>query len=293
MNESVFRGHSHTIIETDNIQAINILNNNKEEILEAESLTEAAQQISVLHSELNKVFEDGSQPRTCRISTIFSTRNRAPMFLAEYGFNHYESLVDVPYRFGRFAEVLDLENGLGPHLPAFEVHPNFGFGEVLNPAFLTTPATHNMMQISESLFDTLFSMAFGLQNNMHGFNDNIHFGVDNQEGNLALEQALLVVSQAAIVVSRGSASAGIVIRDAPLPPSLPPSLDVAEVKGKGKGKMSNDLNGEFEVKGSGISDVQDIFLVWQLSQDVNSDMTSSFEVGSSSRRVIALDDVVV
>lgn len=55
------------------------------------------------------------------------------MVLAEYGFNHCSGLVEVHVPFGQLEEILDLENGLGPHLPAFEIAPNFGLGVVSNP----------------------------------------------------------------------------------------------------------------------------------------------------------------
>lgn len=126
----------HAHIETDNGEAFDILSTQEEEVLEAEDLVVAVQQINVLFAELNRVFEDGSQPRSCGITSIFSTRNRAPWFLAEYGFNHCSGLVEVPHPFGQLEEILDLKNGLGTHLPGFEIAPNFGLGVVSNPTSL-------------------------------------------------------------------------------------------------------------------------------------------------------------
>lgn len=34
--------------------------------------------------------------------------------------------------FGQLLEILDLDNGLGPHLPAFDITPNFGLGVVID-----------------------------------------------------------------------------------------------------------------------------------------------------------------
>lgn len=97
-----------------------ILVEQDERFLRLRGLITAVQQISVLHAKLNRVFEDGSQPRSCKINSILSTRNSAPiLFLAEYGFNHCEGLVEVLAPFGQLAEILDIDNGLGPCWPAF------------------------------------------------------------------------------------------------------------------------------------------------------------------------------
>lgn len=115
MKQGVLRNHSDIHIETDNTDAFNLVMEQDEDILEVEDLMIAVQQINILHAEYNMVFEDESQPRSCRITFVFATRNVAPMFLAEYGITHCDSLVEVPVPFGRFAEILDLDNGLGPH----------------------------------------------------------------------------------------------------------------------------------------------------------------------------------
>lgn len=72
----------HVRIETDNIQAYNMLVDHDEEVLEAEGLVVAAQQISVLHAEYNKVRSDKYLQKTCRILSVFGTKNGAPTFLA-------------------------------------------------------------------------------------------------------------------------------------------------------------------------------------------------------------------
>lgn len=62
------------------------------------------------------------------------------MFLPEYGFNNCEGLVEVTQP-GQLTEFFDLDNGLGPHLPAFEIAPNFGLGDIVNaPAVESTNA---------------------------------------------------------------------------------------------------------------------------------------------------------
>lgn len=83
--------------------------------------------------DFNRVFNDGSQPRSYRITSVFFTRNQAPIFLAEYGFNNFARLVEVPLSFGRLAEILGLDNGLRPHFLEFEVRPDFGLGDIIHP----------------------------------------------------------------------------------------------------------------------------------------------------------------
>lgn len=152
----------HTHIETDNGEAFDILSTQEDEVLEAEDLVVAAQQVNVLYAELNRVFEDGSQPRSCKITSIFSTRNRAPWFLTEYGFNHCSGLVEVPHPFGQLCEILDLENGLGPHLPAFEIARNFGLGVVSNPTSPPIQDSNGFMQISVSHYNMLLEAALNV-----------------------------------------------------------------------------------------------------------------------------------
>lgn len=88
MKQGVLRNHPDIHIETDNIHAFNLVKERDEEIIEVEGFTVAVQQINVLHAELNRVFEDESQPRSCRITSVFATTNSAHMYLAEYGTNH-------------------------------------------------------------------------------------------------------------------------------------------------------------------------------------------------------------
>lgn len=122
----------HVIIECDNIVAFDLLADQDEEELEEEGLLVAAQQINLLYFEYNKV-RDPSEPKmSCKIYTVYATRNRAPAYLAEYGLHNCSSLVHVPVPFGDLHEILDLDMGFGPHLDAFDISPNFGLGEVSN-----------------------------------------------------------------------------------------------------------------------------------------------------------------
>lgn len=52
----------------------------------------------------------------------------------------------MPHPFKQLGEIVDLNMGLGPHLPAFEISPNFGLGEVFNPS-PTLMNENNLMQL--------------------------------------------------------------------------------------------------------------------------------------------------
>lgn len=72
-----------------------------------------------------------------------------------------DGLVEVPVPFGHFAEILDLDNRLGPHWPAFDVAPNLGLGDIVDTPQSVFPNDNGSMHISESLFDTLLNKTFG------------------------------------------------------------------------------------------------------------------------------------
>ncbi|KAL8155635.1 hypothetical protein AgCh_000870 [Apium graveolens] len=93
-----------------------------------------------------KIFEwlrerDGKAPAHDAFDKLFSEYGSAPVFptakdkASGSGKNKGKApdLVHVPQPFGRLSEILDLDNGLGPHWPVFENAPNFGLGEVDNP----------------------------------------------------------------------------------------------------------------------------------------------------------------
>lgn len=99
--------------------------------LEEKGLTVVVHQINKLHVEYNKEMEFPQLQRSCKIYTVFATRNRAPAYMAEYALNNCTSLVGVSTPFGNLPEILHLDIGLGPNLNAFEILPNFGLGEVI------------------------------------------------------------------------------------------------------------------------------------------------------------------
>lgn len=120
-------------IECDNVRAFDMLLDQDQEELEEEGLVAVVQQVNILYAEFNKRRSDVSCQRKCRLTSVFATRNNAPAYLAEYGLRNCTDLVEVLSPFGRFAEILDLDKGLGPHFPAFSILPNFGLGDVIHP----------------------------------------------------------------------------------------------------------------------------------------------------------------
>lgn len=251
---AVERNIAHIHVETDNAAAFDALDLQNDAFNETEGITLAVQQINILFTELNRVFEDGSKPRSCKISSAFASRNTAARFLAEYGLNHCQGLVEVPVPFGNLNEILDLDNGLGPHSPVFDVAPNFGLGELNHISSMESQATipGSYVHVSEPLFRALVSMA--LENSMPpqennlmntGFNAVTHhqdfLSSPNATGDLLALQAPLnlihpssqVWASSAPINQVANPNQGISIREPQqngqtLPPN---SLD------KGKGKM--------------------------------------------------------
>lgn len=164
------RNIQHMHIEMDNIVAFDILAEDDEETLENEGVTMVVLKINILHAEHNRIFEDGSQPRSCKITSIYSTRNRVPMYLAEFGFDYFNGQVEVTQSFGQLAEILYLDDGLGLHLHSFKIAPNFGLGDIINPppvemANSVAGIRQDMVQIPEDVFQSLLILAFGNADN--------------------------------------------------------------------------------------------------------------------------------
>ncbi|KAL8135428.1 hypothetical protein AgCh_010177 [Apium graveolens] len=111
----------HVHIDIDNIGAFHLLNDENGEDLERGDITVVVQQINVLHAEYNRVLEDRSQPRSCKIIFVVSTSNRVPLYLVEYGLRNFNGFVGVPHPFNQFGEILDHDNGHSSHLPSFDI----------------------------------------------------------------------------------------------------------------------------------------------------------------------------
>ncbi|KAK1370711.1 hypothetical protein POM88_036803 [Heracleum sosnowskyi] len=231
MKLAVQRNIHHVHVETANIIPFDMLAEKDEEDLEIEGLTVAVQQINILHAELNRVFRDGTQPRSCRITSVFTTRNRAPMFLAKYGFRHCSGLVEVPYPFGNLVKIVDLDNGMGPHFPAFEIMPNFGLGEVVDVA-----VNQEVLSEDVNLFEPFPNnlLGFGVDAIKWG-HDEVGMAIDVQMMDFVPNQLLLQeplqpppTFTNPIVVNRG-----IVIKE-PAPNSLIQDSNLAPSNDRGK-----------------------------------------------------------
>lgn len=77
--------------------------------------------------------------------------------MVEYALRNCSGLVEVKAPFGNLIEILDLDNGLGPHMPAFHIHPGFGFGEfdqetpqiIASPQVQSLPAVISHLDIND------------------------------------------------------------------------------------------------------------------------------------------------
>lgn len=159
------KGIPHVEVETDNVLAFDILLDPDEDIVEEEGLGQVIQQINILFSAYNDIKADGTVLKSCRVREIFSTRNWAPFFLAEYGIRNCLSLVEVPSPFGQLEEILDLNNGLGPRLDIFNVQPNFGLGyfvQVAPPSPVQN--TNGSGPVSFGILNDLLNFDFGWAN---------------------------------------------------------------------------------------------------------------------------------
>ncbi|KAK1397048.1 hypothetical protein POM88_006911 [Heracleum sosnowskyi] len=111
----------HVHIQSDNMIAFDMFVDQDEEELEEEGLTVVVQQINILFTEYNKPRQNLASQKSCKVYSVFTTRNRAPSYMAEFAFRNCSGLVEVPTPFGDLYEILDLDHGLGPNLPAFDI----------------------------------------------------------------------------------------------------------------------------------------------------------------------------
>lgn len=95
--------------------------------------------------------------------------------MVEFVLNHCTGSVYVSSPFGNLSEFLDLDIGLGPHLEAFEIIPNFGLGKVIHPPFPSE--LNNMMQdhaVNHQLLDDQ-----GLAPNLNQHDHFVNIGQDD------------------------------------------------------------------------------------------------------------------
>ena len=118
------------ILETDNIQAYEILLEQDDDFIEDEGLEEVVRQINSLSRTYNHLRQDDGSRWDCELVSVLASRNRAALCMAQYGMEHCSSLVEVPVPFEELQEQLDLDMGFGPHADFLEVQPNFGDGEL-------------------------------------------------------------------------------------------------------------------------------------------------------------------
>ena len=120
------------IIETDNVQAYEILLDQDADMIEEEGLDEVVRQINNLSRTYNHLKQDDGSRWDCELKLVHASRNRAALCMAQYGMDHCSSLVDVPVPFEELQEYLEMDMGFGPNAEFLEVQPNFGEGEILD-----------------------------------------------------------------------------------------------------------------------------------------------------------------
>lgn len=280
----------HVHIECDNIVAYDLLVDNDVEELEEEGLLVPAQQINLLYAEFNKPRTADLQ-RSCKLYSVFATRNAAPAYVAEFGLNHCSSLVEIPEPFSRLQEILDMDIGLGPHLDAFEVQPNFGLGEeVHNHLSPAPPVSQHMgffpMDLAVANFIPTIDHAWVEHAEAvpdFGFNAGLNMNMDFETSIFApavSSPSLLLWDSFMIPLPRldGRRDRGIIIQDTPHIPIYVTVTSQPAATDKGKNPViesmaNNGSLGMSQCSSSGI--------------DLNNNPTSlslckSFEIGESS-----------
>ena len=119
------------ILESDNVQAYEILLHQDEEVIEEEELEEVVGQINNLSRTYNGTRQEDGLKWDCELKSVNASRNRAALCMAQYGVTNCTSLVEVPQPFEELQEKLDMDVGLGPQADFLEVQPNFGDGEIM------------------------------------------------------------------------------------------------------------------------------------------------------------------
>lgn len=78
----------------------------------------------------NHPFPTNHEP-VCRVYPISEERNQAARFVANYGLQNLEGLVEVDYSLLALREILDNDIGWGTHMQELHVQPNFSGWKVI------------------------------------------------------------------------------------------------------------------------------------------------------------------
>lgn len=179
---------------------------------------------------------------------------------------------------------MDLDNRLGPHLPAFDIAPNFGLGDVANPQHHEMDAA-NMGFFQVPVFSYMPTMTNGMQGHLL-IQDGMQHIVDNSQeqvhgwlGEIANQSSMKnnIFSSFTHFIP---VNQGIVLRE-PILPLANHMSDIA-ANDKGKGKVQNWQD---DVSSIGFPNFNPLSLGY-LGH-------ANFEVGSSCNVVHQINEVIV
>lgn len=146
------RSITHVHIECDNVVMFDMLVEQDEE-LEEKGLTLAVQQINVLSSEYNcttSLVWPLLSKKVAAFTLYLPQEKEPPAYMVEYSLRYCSNLVEVTSPFGSLSEILEIDNGLGPHWPIFDILPNFGHGESVHTPATTLIVSSNFHQSADA-----------------------------------------------------------------------------------------------------------------------------------------------
>lgn len=129
MKEAYARGYNDVHIETKHEKSFRILKRQNFEEAVREDLVKPNQAINAC----NPILPSDHEP-ICRVYVIEEECNQVARFAANFGMLNHSSPVELDYSFIPLRDLLDIDIRWGPHLPALEMLPNFGGGEVVQEA---------------------------------------------------------------------------------------------------------------------------------------------------------------
>lgn len=226
MKEAYARGRNDMLIETEHVESFRILKRQNFEEASHEGLVGAIQAINACQPLLHSEFEP-----ICRVYTIGEERNQVARFAAGYGMLNHSGLVNIDYSFMALRDLLDIDIGWGPHLPALQVQQDHVDGEVIQGA---KPKKRKRVVIEEKEYEALLKLSERVarlekslepQLNLMGSKDEAYSFIADPVFAFKAGQVLppLKINDGLPAISSG-------------PSSIPPHSDPKELSSKDKGK---------------------------------------------------------
>lgn len=151
MKEAYARGKNDVLIETEHVESFRILKRQNFEEASREGLVDAIQAINAC----NPLLPSDHDP-ICRVYPIEEERNQVARFAAEYGMFNLSGLVNIDYSFTPLRDLMDIDIGWGPYLPALQVQQDFGEGEVIQGP---KPKKRKRVVIDEKDYEELLNLS--------------------------------------------------------------------------------------------------------------------------------------